>query len=75
MHIELSTQQVALLRDFVNPIIAANVAAECEPPGFSVTVTFLGPYGTSAVGECGGRTIDLGDVSVLPEQHGWGLLS
>ena len=73
MHIELSPEQVALLRSLVHPIFAAHVNAECDPPGFSISITFLGPYGIYATGHCGDSTVDLGEVSVQPEQAGWGL--
>lgn len=73
MNIVISPEQVALLRSLVNPIFAAHVNAECEPPGYSISITFLGPYGSYASGHCGDSTVDLGEVSVQPEQAGWGL--
>ena len=73
MHIVITPEQIALLRDMVNPIFAAHVNAECEPPGFSVSITFLGPYGSYATGHCGNSSVDLGQVTVKPEQAGWGL--
>lgn len=65
MQITITPEQVALLRAMVEPVYAAHANADCEPPGFSITIEFLGPYGTHAVAECCGSTIDLGEVDVL----------
>jgi hypothetical protein len=73
MHITISPEQVALMRALVVPINCAHLDAECEPPGFTIAITFLGPYGNYAVGQCGQQTVDLGEVSVDPCQGGWAL--
>lgn len=73
MQITLSPEQVALMRAFVAPINAAHVEEECEPPGFTIAVTFVGPYGNFAVGQCGAQTIDLGEVDTAPVQGSWSL--
>ena len=73
VHIVISPDQVALLRGLVDPIFAAHVNAECEPPGFTVSVSFLGPYGSFATGHCGNDSVDLGEVLLQPEQAGWAL--
>jgi hypothetical protein len=64
VRITITPEQVARLRAMVEPLHAAHANADCEPPGFSITIQFLGPFGTHAVAQCSGSTIDLGDVDV-----------
>jgi len=71
MQITLSDEQVKLLHDFIVPINHAHLDEQCEPPGYSIEISFAGPYGCDAVGRCGGRTVELGPVSVQPDQPHW----
>ena len=71
MQITLSAQQVQDLREFVAKIYTAHMEAECEPPGYSITIGFAGPLGSDAVAKCGTQTLDLGEVHVTPEQNSW----
>lgn len=73
MQITLSPEQVALMRAFIAPINAAHADAECEPPGFTITLSFVGPYGCFAEGQCGAHKVDLGEVEVTPFQGSWSL--
>lgn len=73
MQITFTPEQVALLRTIIEPVYAAHAEAESLPPGFSIVIEFVGPYGTQAIGQCGNLTVDLGDVAVHPEQLHWGL--
>lgn len=71
MEIILSPEQVLLINSLVNPINIAHIDAGCEPPGFTIAISFLGPYGNDAVGQCGKQTVDLGEVTIRPPQSGW----
>lgn len=71
MHIALSPEQVGLLRELVEPVNIAHFDEECLPPGFTIAISFCGPYGNDAVGHCGSATVELGPVSVHPEQNTW----
>jgi len=73
LQITITPEQLALMRALVNPIYAAHMEAECELPGFTISISFLGPYGTFAVGSCGNLSVELGEVAVQPPQSGWGL--
>ena len=72
MQITLSAPQVQRLREFIAQISTAHLEAECEPPGYSITVSFAGPLGNDAAAQCGAHSLDLGEVQVSPEQNGWG---
>lgn len=71
MQITLSPAQVKRLQDFIAPINLAHLEAECEPPGYSIEISFAGPFGCDAIGRCGQQTIELGAVSVDPDQPHW----
>lgn len=71
MQITISPAQVQLLRELVEPINLAHFNEECEPPGYSIVISFGGPYGNEAVGRCGNQSIDLGAVAVHPPQNAW----
>ena len=71
MMITISPQQIEHLRALVEPINLAHFNEECEPPGYSILISFGGPYGNVAVGRCGDQTVDLGEVGVHPAQNGW----
>ena len=71
MHITISPEQVQLLRELVEPINLAHFNEECMPPGYSILISFCGPYGNDAVGKCGNQTVDLGEVAVHPTQDAW----
>lgn len=73
MLITISPEQVQLLRELVEPINLAHFNEECEPPGYSILISFGGPYGNNAVGRCGNQTVDLGEVAVHPAQNAWTL--
>ena len=71
MQITLSDAQVRLLRDFVERINLAHMLADCEPPGYAIEIGFGGPLGCDAVAKCGPQSLELGEVSVFPEQNNW----
>lgn len=73
MQITISPEQVQLLRELVEPINLAHVDEECEPPGYSISISFCGPYGNYAMGRCGNQTVDLGELVVHPAQNAWTL--
>lgn len=73
MQIIISAEQVALLRELVVPMNLAHLESDCEPPGFSIVISFVGPFGSFAMGQCGSQTVDLGEVEVQPIQGGWSL--
>lgn len=75
MVITLSPDQIARLRAMIEPINQAHLEAECEPPGYTLTISFAGPYGVSLEAQCGRQTIDLGDVDVYPMQSAWTVLN
>lgn len=71
MQITISPAQVQLLRELVEPINLAHFNEECEPPGYSIVISFGGPYSNEAVCRCGNQSIDLGEVAVHPPQNAW----
>lgn len=71
MQITISPEQIDRLRALVEPVNVAHVDDGCEPPGYSIEISFGGPYGNSAVARCGNQTVDLGEVAVLPAQDAW----
>ncbi len=71
MLITISPEQVQRLRELVEPINRAHFNEECEPPGYSISISFYGPYGNDAVGWCGKQSVNLGEVLVHPAQHAW----
>lgn len=71
MQITISPEQVQRLRELVEPINLAHLKEECEPPGFSILISFGGPYGNDAEARCGNQTVDLGEVGVMPAQLAW----
>lgn len=71
MLITISPEQVQLLRELVEPVNLAHFNEGCEPPGYSILISFGVPYGNDGVGQCGSRRVDLGEVVVHPAQHAW----
>jgi hypothetical protein len=71
MQITISPEQIQLLRELVEPVNLAHFNVECEPPGYSILISFGGPYGNDAVGRCGNQTVGLGEVLVHPAQDAW----
>lgn len=71
MQITISPEQVERVRALVAPINVAHFEEGCEPPGYSITVYFGGPYGISAEARCGSQSVDLGEVLVQPTQDAW----
>lgn len=61
------------MRELVVPINIAHLESVCEPPGPTLTISSVGPFGGYAVGTCGSQTIDLGEVEIQPIQGGWSL--
>jgi hypothetical protein len=71
MVITLSNDQVEQVRGFVGQINVANFNEECEPPGYDIVISFVGPYGTMGRARCEGNAIELGEIHVSPAQYFW----
>lgn len=73
MLITISPEQIERMRELIEPINLAHFNDDCEPPGYSILMSFCGPYGNFAVGRCGNQTVDLGEFLVHPAQNAWTL--
>ena len=71
MLITISPEQIQRLRELVEPVNLAHLNEECEPPGYSILISFGGPYGTVAEGRCWSQTVGLGEIEVHPAQYFW----
>jgi len=60
---ELSVEQTQRFHQWIEPITRAHVDSDCEPPGAEIRF-LLCACGDSVIAECGGQSLDLGDVHV-----------
>jgi hypothetical protein len=70
MRIELSSEQELLLMAWIEKHTAAEVAADCEPSGYELTVS-VSSYGIEAEARAGSRVLDLGSVQLVLTDPGW----
>lgn len=71
LSIQLNSQQIDQVNRWIGEINMAHRQEECEPPGFEIVISFVGPWGQSAEAKCGSATLDLGDVVCNPPPAGW----
>lgn len=64
MLIKLNPEQTLRLLLWAEKHATAEIEADCEPSGYSLTIEISGPYGCGAAAHKGSSELDLGDIEV-----------